>query len=438
MAREAPEHGDAGPGGTGHGHEDAGHYDIVIVGSGNAGFCAAHAARETGARVLLLEKCPAEEAGGNSFYSAGAFRLPYHGLDDLVPLLSGPDPRLPDTVVPPYPERDFTADMHRLTGGRCDPLLTSLLVSHAAGTVRWLAARGIRWRLMYERQAYHTNGSWVFFGGLPLGVTGGGKGLVAQHTSGALATGTEIRYRARLLALVRDSDSGRVAGVVYAGERGGEHEVSAGAVILAAGGFEADPVRRERHLGPGWSRALVRGTPSNTGEVLDLALAAGAAAYGDWASCHSVQWDAGAPPGGGERRLTNQLTRQSYPLGIVVNTEGRRFIDEGADFRNYTYASYGREILGQPGGMAFQIFDAKTRPLLRPEEYDSQPISAETADTIEELAAMLGADPGGLVATVTGFNAGRRAHRPRQAGGMADRAGHRPPGGERMAGHLRV
>jgi len=403
MAREAPAHDDGPRGGAGR--DDAGHYDAVIVGGGNAGLCAAHAARETGARVLLLEKSPADEAGGNSFYSAGAFRVPHHGLDDLVPLLGGPDSRLPVTVIPPYPESDFTADMYRVTGGRCDPRLTSVLVSRAAGTVRWLAAHGIRWRLMYERQAYFRDGRWMFFGGLPLGAAGGGKGLIAQHTSGALTAGTEIRYRARLTGLVRGQDPRRVAGVRYADGRGTEHQVSAGAVILAAGGFEADPARRERHLGPGWSRALVRGTPSNTGEALDLALAAGAAAHGDWASCHSVQWDAGAPPGGGERRLTNQLTRQSYPLGIVVNTEGRRFIDEGADFRNYTYARYGREILRQPGGIAFQIFDARTRPLLRPEEYGSRPISAESAGTIDDLATKLGADPGGLAATVAEFNA---------------------------------
>jgi tricarballylate dehydrogenase len=380
------------------------HRDIVVVGGGNAGFCAAHAARQAGARVLVLEKCAEGEAGGNSFFTAGAFRVPHDGLGDLIPLLSEQDPRLPETEVPPYPESAFSADMHRVTGGRCDPLLTGVLAGQAAGTIRWLTGTGIRWRLMYERQAYQSDGKWVFFGGLPLGVADGGKGLISQHTSAALAAGTEIRYQARVTSIVRD-DSGRVAGVRYADDRGAGHTVTAGAVILAAGGFEADPARRERCLGPGWSRALVRGTPSNTGEVLDLALAAGAAPYGDWASCHSVQWDAGAPPQGGERRLTNQLTRQSYPLGIVVNTAGSRFIDEGADFRNYTYAKYGREVLRQPGGLAFQIFDAKTRPLLRPQEYDSEPISAETADTVTGLAAKLGADPGGLAATVREFNA---------------------------------
>jgi tricarballylate dehydrogenase len=148
----------------------------------------------------------------------------------------------------------------------------------------------------------------------------------------------------------------------------------------------------------------VRGTPSNTGEVLDLAIEAGAGRFGDWASCHSVAWDAGAPPRGGNRELTNRLTRQSYPLGIVVNARGQRFVDEGADYRNYTYAKYGRDILAQPGGIAFQIFDAKTRPLLRTEEYDSQPITGASADTLDELAERLGIDAAGLQSTVDRFN----------------------------------
>jgi tricarballylate dehydrogenase len=158
-------------------------------------------------------------------------------------------------------------------------------------------------------------------------------------------------------------------------------------------------------LGAEWRNALVRGNPLNTGEVLDLALAAGAASYGDWGSCHSVAWDAGAAPEGGNRELTNQLTRQSYPLGIVVNKSGQRFVDEGADYRNYTYARYGREILRQPESVAFQLFDKKTRPLLRAEEYDSEPITGAEAQTLVGLAEALGIDTDGLLATVNDFNA---------------------------------
>jgi tricarballylate dehydrogenase len=379
-------------------------YDVVVVGGGNAGFSAAHAARELGASVLVLEKTVREEAGGNSYYTAGAFRVAFGGLDDLLPLLDDPrDDRLARTVVPPYPETEFWQDMARLTGGRCDRLLTDLLISRSAETLRWLRDKGLKFRLMYERQAYSSGGSWVFFGGLPVGTVGGGKGLVAQHTAAATEAGVVIRHGAAVSGLRRDQ-AGTVVGVIYRDLDGRRHDVDAGAVVLAAGGFEADPERRERYLGPGWSRALVRGSPSNTGEVLDLAVEAGAARFGDWSSCHSVAWDAGAPPGGGDRALTNQLTRQSYPLGIVVNGQGRRFVDEGADYRNYTYAKYGREILAQPGGIAFQLFDAKTRPLLRAEEYDSQPITGASAATLEELAERLGIDADGLRRTVDAFN----------------------------------
>ncbi|MFI7616131.1 FAD-dependent tricarballylate dehydrogenase TcuA [Nonomuraea terrae] len=380
-------------------------YDVIVVGGGNAGFSAAHAAREQGARVLLLEKGAQDVSGGNSFYTAGAFRFPFAGLDELRPLLDPEslDDRIDATDVPAYTAEDFHADMKRVTDGRCDPVLTELLVGDAAGAVQWLATKGIRWRLMYERQAFETDGTWRFFGGLVVGTVGGGKGLIAEHTAAAAASGVEIRYEAAVTSLVRDGE--RVTGVRYRDSSGTEHVVTAPAVVLAAGGFEADPVRRARHLGPEWRRAKVRGNPLNTGEVLDLALEAGAQPYGDWTSCHSIAWDAGAADQGGNRILTNQLSRQSYPIGIVVNRDGRRFVDEGADYRNYTYAKYGREILRQPEGIAFQLFDAKSRPLLRTEEYDSSPITGARADTLAELAAELGIDQAGLEETVARFNA---------------------------------
>jgi tricarballylate dehydrogenase len=367
--------------------------DVIVVGGGNAGFCAAHAAAERGARVLLLEKAPRAEAGGNSFYTAGAFRVAHGGAEALAPLLE-PDERLADTELEPYTTDDFRGDMDRITSGRTDPAMADQLVAESEDLPRWLAEKGIRWRLMYERQAYQRDdGRWRFWGGLALGTVDGGKGLIDQHTRAAEAAGVEIRYGTA------------VTGLTDGGVRVNGDEVHASAVVLAAGGFESDPERRAHHLGPGWEAAIVRGTPTNTGEVLDAALAAGAAAHGDWTSCHSVAWDAGAPPQGGERRLTNQLTRQSYPIGIVVNRRGERFLDEGADFRNYTYAKYGREILRQPDGVAYQLFDARTRPMLRPEEYDSTPISGHRADTLRGLAEALGIDADGLEHTVREFNA---------------------------------
>ncbi|GAA4046343.1 FAD-dependent tricarballylate dehydrogenase TcuA [Arthrobacter methylotrophus] len=383
---------------------DEGHYDVVVVGAGNAGFSAAHAARELGASVLLLEKAPVEDAGGNSFYTAGAYRIAFNDISDLVPLLDDETvKRLPQTVVPAYPAVDFTSDMSRITEGRNDATLTEILVSRSYDTLRWLHSKGLQFRLMYERQSYEDNGVFTFYGNLVVGSVGGGKGLIAQHTEAAVSSGVSFRYGARVTGLLR-GDNGEVTGVQYTDADGTARTVSAGAVVLAAGGFESDPERRERYLGEGWSNALVRGNPGNTGEVLDMALEAGVQRFGDWGSCHSVAWDAGGPANGGNRELTNQMTRQSYPLGIVVNREGKRFVDEGADYRNYTYARYGREILKQPEGIAFQIFDAKTRPMLRTEEYDSTPISGAQADSIEELAEKLGIAVDDFRRTVDEFN----------------------------------
>jgi tricarballylate dehydrogenase len=176
-------------------------------------------------------------------------------------------------------------------------------------------------------------------------------------------------------------------------------------VVLAAGGFESDPALRREFLGDGWEHARVRGTPHNTGDMIAAALRAGAARGGDWSSAHSVQWDALHPGNESNRQLTNRLTRQSYPLGIIVNRDGQRFVDEGADFRNYTYARYGKAILEQPGSIAYQLFDSRTRPLLRAEEYDMPGVSVEVADTVDELAGRIGVDRRALVRTVSDFNA---------------------------------
>ncbi len=378
--------------------------DVVVIGGGNAGFCAAHAAREAGANVMLLEKAPEAEAGGNTFYTAGACRVVHAGGESLRSLLDDETlAKLGRTDLAPYTAEEFRADMERLTEGRNDKAMTEVLIADSADWTRWMADKGIAWRLMYERQAYEADDRFVFWGGLALGVVDGGKGLVAQHTKAAVDAGVDVRYGAACRSITRSSD-GTVTGVDYVDAEGRAHLVTASAVVLTAGGFEADPDRRAAHMGAEWRNAVVRGTPTNTGEMLEAALDAGAIKHGDWATGHAVAIDANADPAGGNRVLTNQLTRQSYPVGIVVNTEGNRFLDEGADFRNYTYAKYGAEILAQPGGLAFQLFDATTSPLLREEEYGSRPIAMAEADSLDELALALGIDPAGLERTISEFN----------------------------------
>ncbi|TMC05491.1 MAG: FAD-dependent oxidoreductase [Chloroflexi bacterium] len=378
-------------------------YDVVVVGGGNAGYCAAHAALEVTDRVLLLEKAPEAWAGGNSYFTAGVFRCAVESLDEAVDLIEDrDDARLAATDLPRYTRSDFLADLRRVTEGRCDPELAGVLVDEATDTVRWLRTKGLRFRLAWDRQSFLVDGRHRFWGGLYVGTVGGGKGLVAQHQSAASAAGLRVRYEHAVVGLLTRPD-GAIAGV-GCDTPGGRVQVEAGAVVLAAGGFEANPMLRAGYLGPGWDLARVRGTPYNTGEALMAAIGAGAAPAGNWSGCHSTAWDAAAPPTG-DRELTNLLTRQSYPLGLIVNSGGERFVDEGADYRNYTYAKYGAAILRQPGALAFQLFDAQTEPLLRQDEYTAPGVSRAEAGSVRELAGRLGIDPDGLERTVAAYNA---------------------------------
>ncbi len=374
------------------------HVDVVMVGGGNAGFSADHAAAARGRRVVLLEKGLEDEAGGNSFYTAGAFRIAHDGMNSVADILDA-DERHESSVLPPYEPEAYRADMAKVTNDSNDKQLTDALVEDSRDILHWLHGLGLRFRLMYERQAYvDDKGQHIFWGGLAVGSTNGGKGLIEQHTAAARKEGVDLRHGHRGVELL--VEDGAVRGVTWESTTGQHGTLRAESVILAAGGFEADADMRREHLGEGWERAKVRGTPFNTGDMIKAALAAGAARYGDWGSCHSVAWDAWAENNESNREFTNQLTRGGYPLGYVVNIEGKRFLDEGADFRNLTYAKYGARILEQPEGIAFQLFDATTLPMLRSEEYDMPGASVVVADTLDELADGMGVPATALAATV--------------------------------------
>jgi tricarballylate dehydrogenase len=382
-------------------------FDVVVVGGGNAALCAALAARESGARVLLLEKAPPHERGGNSFFTAGGFRFSHAGLDDLRKdvLVDVTDEEAATLDVPPYTSEQFRDDLMRLTDGLSDPDMADILIHGSRPTVVWMRGHGVRWMLMMARQSYHVGGKHRFWGGLNVEAVGGGAGLIQALYEDAERRGVEVRYGTKATGLRLD-DRGVIRGVGCR-DVDGFFEVATRAVVLASGGFEANPEWRARYLGPGWELAHVRGTRHNTGDGIRMALDAGAQAFGNWSGCHAVAWDAGSPPFG-DRRVGDMFQKHSYPLGIIVNVRGERFVDEGADFRNYTYAKYGRDILRQPRRLAFQIFDQKVVPILR-EEYRIREVTKAEAATIEELARMLDIDAPGLVSTVKAFN---RAVRP--------------------------
>jgi tricarballylate dehydrogenase len=374
----------------------------VVVGAGNAALCAALSAHESGAHVLVLERAPESERGGNTAYTDGKMRVVYDSLDDILALsddLSREE--IENSDFGRYSEEDFFDDMARITQNRTDPDLCDILVKQSRPTLRWMKANGVRFHPNYGRQAYRVNGRFKFWGGAPIVVSGGGQGLVDALFRSCEKKGIEIAYEAWAQDLVH-SDRG-VTGITVC-ISGETRTISAGAVILACGGFEANTEWRSRYLGKGWDLAKVRGTKYNTGDGLAMALRIGAQSYGHWSGCHATGWERYASEFG-DLIQTPNFQRHSYTFGIMVNGNGKRFVDEGADFRSYTYAKYGHAVLEQPGQYAWQIYDAKVKHLLL-DEYRTRQVTKVTANTLEELAdRMEDVDKAQFLKTVREFNA---------------------------------
>jgi tricarballylate dehydrogenase len=376
-------------------------HDVIVVGAGNAAFCAALAAQEQGAKVLMLEAAPEDESGGNSRFTAGSIRVVYNGLDDiktLVPDLTQSE--IDTTDFGTYTADQFFDDMARVTQHRADPDLVELLVTRSFDTLNWMRQKGVRFIPIYGRQAFKIEGRFKFWGGLTVEAVGGGPGLINMLTESARKRDIEIRYATRAVDLLFDGD--RVEGVC-ARHDGQIIEFPARSVVLASGGFEANPEWRTRYLGPGWDLAKVRGTRYNSGDGIRMALDIGASPCGNWSGCHAVSWEMNAPEFG-DLAVGDQFQKHSYPFALMINATGRRFVDEGADFRNYTYAKYGRVVLEQPGQFAWQIFDQKVKHLQR-DEYRIRQITKVTAETIDEFAGKLeGVNAEAFLRTIAEYN----------------------------------
>lgn len=353
-------------------------WDVLVVGAGNAALAAAVSAREQGAgRVVVLEKATEALRGGNTHYSGGLFRFAYERAEDLLPLVPDVERQVPDfaSTVEPYPVARFRADLHRVTEGRTDPELSEILLTRSLDTVRWLAGQGVPLEAAVSLSAVKVGGTTRWSPGAVIRARHEGVGLSRAWFEIAARRGVEIRYETGAVQLLQDR-RGRITGVGARGPEGYE-ELTARAVVLGCGGFETNPEWRARYLGRPWDHAKVRGTRYNTGDGLRMAIDAGALAYGQWTGCHSTPIDADAPPYG-DRKLTDKTNRLSYPYGVLVNRLGRRFFDEGEDFQFYTYAKLGGIILGQPGGVAYQIFDARVADLLEGRYRTGTPIAADT------------------------------------------------------------
>ena len=381
--------------------------DVVVVGFGNAAQAAAFSAHQTGAKVIIIEKAPENKRGGNTWFSHGAqFRHCHNGIPDERPLL----PHVPESEwarirISPYTQDDFYADMMRVTRGRSIPELAEMLVKESYPTVRWMRECGIEFDILYggsvpegDNLRWHHGASFVHSKDGGAGLVQGWHRILKKH-------GIDIRFETAAHKLVTD-EKGGVTGIVCQ-TPDGFLQINCKSVVLACGGFQANPAMRVQYLGAGWDVAKVRGSRYDTGDGHLMAQEIGAQVVGHWGAAHAtpIDADAGEYEGGFLDPETRRYRthRYAWTWGIMVNTAGKRFIDEGEDFHAYTYAKTGGEIVKQPGAVAYQIYDQKVMEAVGRQKYDGA--VQVSADTLKELAEKLEINVDGFLQTVEEYNA---------------------------------
>ncbi len=350
--------------------------DVLVIGGGNAGLCAALTAAQAGARVRLLEAAPQAWRGGNSTHTR-----------NLRCMHDAPQ----DVLVDAYPEEEYWQDLLQVTGGRTDEHLARLVIRASSTCRDWMRSHGVHFQPPLSG-ALHVARTNAFF-------MGGGKALVNAYHRSARRLGVEVRYEAPVDRL--EIEDRRFVAAWSGGER-----IEASTCVLAAGGFESN----RQWLREAWGRNewgewpadrfLIRGTRFNQGTLLRHMLDEHRAdRIGDPTQAHMVAIDARAPlyDGGICTRI------DCVSLGVVVNQAGERFHDEGEDFWPKRYAIWGRLVARQRGQIAYSIIDAKAIGRFMPPVFPG-----EQADSLAGLARRIGIDAGAFVATIEGYNAACR------------------------------
>jgi len=343
-------------------------WDVVVIGAGNAGLCAAITAAEAGCSVLVVEAAPKDMRGGNTRHTR-----------NLRAMHDEPT----DVLTDAYTFEEYFDDLMRVTKGITNQELAELTLRESSALTSWLSARGVRFQpaLSGTLNLGRTN---AFF-------LGGGRALLNGLCRHAENLGVHLIYDAPVASL--DIDDGFCRGLTLEGD---DRLIHAKKTITTAGGFEANL----DWLAEGWGDAaknfLVRGTPYNKGHILKNLIDQGAKPVGELDQCHAVAIDARAPKydGGIASRI------DGVPFSLVVNKNAERFYDEGEDFWPKRYAIWGRLVAAQPDQVAYALLDSDGVKRFMPSVFT--PISA---DTIEGLAEQLSLDPQATAATVAGFNA---------------------------------
>jgi tricarballylate dehydrogenase len=343
--------------------------DVLVIGGGNAGMCAALSARREGADVLVVESAPLPFRGGNSRHTRDVRYM---------------HDRVNRYVTGVYPEDEFWDDLLRVTGGQTNEHLARLMIRGSEDLDEWMASQGVKWQAPLKGTLHlaRTN----------LFMLGGGRAMMNGFYETASKLGIRVVYECPVQDLVIEDGQFERAAVSVAGQR---RDVEAKAVVVASGGFEANVEWLKRYWGDAADNYVIRGTPYNTGTMLAVLLQQGARSVGDPKQFHAVAVDARAPKfdGGIVTRL------DSIPFGIVVNRDAQRFYDEGEDFWPKRYAIWGGLIARQPDQIAFSIIDAKVLDKFMPSVFP--PVEAQS---ITSLAERLGLAPAAVASTVERFN----------------------------------
>lgn len=380
-------------------------FDVLVVGGGNAAIMSALSAHQYGAHVAIFEAAPFTHRGGNSRFSSGIFRIPHDGLTSVIPLLD--QGALADTQhcrLGPYSREMYEKDMEHTSRGRCDREQSAVMLDQAFDTVMWMKEElGIQWQLplgkFFSRDKIMSAQGGVV--DMPpwdtIMAINEGEGLMEGLWAAVEKTDIKVFYSSPAIDLIADGDT--IKGIKV---RGRDETTSFfGQVILGCGGFEASPKLRRQFLGEGWDLVALRGSRFNTGTMMEKAESAGAGVAGHFGGCHATPHDIDAPKIL-EPKDSDKMSRYSYPYSVVVNTEGRRFMDEGENHFSLTYAKTGAAIARQREAIAFQVFDQKTLHLLEPRYKFASPIQD---DCLEGLAQKMGISPTIFCETLRDFNA---------------------------------
>ncbi len=350
-------------------------YDIVVIGCGVAGTSAALSAAEEAKKegknlkIAILERADYDHRGGNSRWTASYMRM--KNLDEVAD--------------------NFVEDMMAFSDNYSDREYIETLAANAGSTLRWVQEKGVDFD--YLPTMFLTSSRPRL---LPVG---GGRAIVDALARRAGGLDVEIIYEATAWKLLLN-DEGAVDGLDGRVKGGTSLQLKVGAVIMGAGGFQgnremmAQYVGRDAHKIP----TVAEGGLFNKGEAIRMALAIGAKGAGQFDSFHAEPVD--------PRSKREEAAVMTYPYFILVDQNGKRFVDEGKTTVDEQYEEVARKIFHElPGHIAYMIGDQKMYDIPNYEralETDKPPIVAET---LEELAGKIGVPAQQLAATVESFNA---------------------------------